>query len=471
MRDENTVTPLHYKLIDAYKSKQYKNLLSFNNVASKKIHINKVTLPGGIVEEDYDFWGYELETDDEKYLLSCMKEGEEINIKDLLPIYPKDLETVAVKGNAYKLINNPIPARIPSKKVMSFKEMIDFLSDIKTTEPLNKVLMTIFTVMQRMKRTNVIICSNPGNGKDSTAVIMDSLFGGVASISNPSVAKLEYLTHNKLLIINEVSSISKAQWNEIQSFLLDVGDLKLRTQKRTRRTAGVGEEIDLRELSIALYFNDITEYKDMSKFFDNKTDGNVKDRFLPLRLWGTHTENFNLITSVNVNSYINRHYDDYRNVVMTFNYYSQHIDELYNPSIDKEFLGLPERWINSLMIFFQGIKAYSEGDKELYDVLKSRVLKAMRDYKEMLKFPESFNLLVSKLKIPKHITDGNCDLKKVIDYLTVQSNDKDKHEKLRALARAKLNYVTKVYEEPTFEIRNIMCVSYTGSNHNKDIEV
>jgi len=471
MRDKDEVTPMHYKLLSGYKDRQYKNILTLNNIKSKKVHINKVTFPGGIVHKEYDFWGYKLEADDKNYLLSCVDENmKEVKVKDLLPIYPEDTETLAVEGVAYEEIHKPVPARIPVIKKHEFRELVDRLNESKTNNPINKLLLTIFTLVQRMKRNNGIICSPPAMGKDSTLAIIDYLFGGCGAVSNPSVAKLEYLTHMKLLVINEVSSIGKAQWGEIQSFLLDVGDMKLKTQKRTRGFSGVGEIINLEDLSIALYFNDITEYGDMKKFFDFKADGNVKDRFVPIRLWSKHTENFNLITKVNIKRYVNDHYDYYRDMACTFAYYEKHLDTMFPPEDDVRFKDLPERWGNSLMVYFQGLKAYSK-DEDEYNMLKDAVFRGMDDYQEMLNFPNNYEVLAAKMRLPKYVYENNCNVDNAIKFLRTISEDKNKHEKLRDVASKKIKYLKALVNEPTFKTRNLLCMVYDDSAYCKEVDV
>lgn len=465
------VTPMHYLLVSAYHDKQYRNILMPSNVVGKKIHINKVILPGDVTEEGYDFWGYELESRKKKFLLSCVdkKTQDEINLIDLLPIYPMDLETVGVKGIAYELINKPVPARIPPKQKISFREMIDRLSITKSSNPTHRKILTIFSTMQRMKRANNLICTPPGMGKDSTLEINDYVVGGCGSVTNPTVAKLEFLTSFlKHLAINEVSNAKGGTWDDIQSFLLDVGDMKLKTNKRSRSFKGIDESIILKDLSISLYFNDITEYNNVEKFFDNRADGNVKDRFIPLRLWGEFTEDFNKIVGVNPIKYVEEHYQWYRDIACTFTYFEKEFDNLVKPVVDHRFVGLPKRWVGSLSVLFQGISLYAENDDE-ENFLRTEVFKAMEDYKEMLKFPKYYEALGMKMRLPKKLYENNSKVDLAIDYLATVAEDEEKHDRVRMAARLKMNYLDKIMLEPTFKARNLLCMIYDSTSKGVDV--
>jgi hypothetical protein len=464
------ITRMHYALVEEYKNQQYKDLLMTQHVASDKIHINKVSFPGGIVNDEYDFWGYILEKDGTKYLLSCMNDvGEEIKIKDLLPIFPEDLEDVAYRGQAYKIINTPVPARIPPKQSLTFKELVLALAETGHSNKDHQVLSTIIGLIQRYYRCYVRVCSPPGFGKDSLISVMGSLVGGCGSVTNPTVAKLEYMTYLNHLVINEVSSIGKGEWALIQQFLLDVGDFKPSTFKRSR---GDREIIDLTNLSISLFFNDIDQYANPDKFFDNKTDGNVKDRFVPFRFFGGYTESFEKITELDPVRFVKQEFSYYRSIVSSYYYYKENIDKLQREFVVPDLTLYPKRWRNNLMYILKGINLFSEDEEEylrLWGVLKNGI----KDYQDMLSFPEHFTTLMGKMRVPISVYGSGCRLEPVVSFLTAKLDEGN--DRSKTLWSARLNYIKRIVNEPLFANRNVMCSCYDEktliSSAHKDLEV
>jgi hypothetical protein len=466
---EEEITPMHYELLEEYKEQQYKGILTSSNVVGGKIHINKVTLPGGVVEDNYDFWGYQLQKDGERYLLKSVDEdGKEIDIRNLLPIIPEALSNVAFQGNAYKEINNPIPVVITPENRIGFRELIDRLNSSKSSNPLNRKLFTIISVMQRLARANVRVSTPPAFGKDSTIAIMDNIIGGCGSITNPTVAKLEYLVALKLLALNEVSSITKANWRDIQQFLLDTGDLKLKTNKRSRAGKGTTEELILKDLSISLYFNDLDTYSDTKNYFDNIADGNLKDRFPPFRFSGGYLEDFNAINKINTIQYVKRHFEYYKDIARTLNYFEGYFKTKTIDFKDERLSKLPDRWQSNMIIFIKGIYEYARDNKERGELIDG-LFSAQHDYSEMLRFPEAFEMLMVKMKIPIKIWEDNCSPHKVIAYLEAIRHDVTKHQTLRSNAESKINYLKKLMEQDTFVNKNLMCQFYNMGD--KDVEL
>jgi len=445
------VTKMHYSLVEEYKKQQYDGLLTINNVSSDKIHINKVTLPGGRVEDEYDFWGYILEKD---------------GVKDLLPIYPEGLEDVAYRGQAYKIINDPVPAVIPPVKVLDFRGMVDSLCESQHSNPQHQILYTIVSLVQRFYRANVRMCSPPGFGKDSMIVSLSNLVGGSGAVTNPTVAKLEYMTYLNHLVINEVSSISKSDWALIQQFLLDTGDFKPSTFKRSRSSSGVGEVIDLSSLSLSLFFNDITEYTDASKFFDSKTDGNVKDRFVPFRVYGRYTEHFEDITEIDNTFFVKANFEHYRGIVSSFFYYLENINNEVHGYEQPNLEEYPERWRNNLAWILKGLDVYSK-DEEEYLAWWAVLKRAIKDYEDMLSFPEYFLILVQKMAIPESVYRKGYSLESVAKYLgaRLKSSSGDSRDSVSA----KLSYVNKIINEPLFANKNVLCGHYNNNPRAKEL--
>ena len=458
------VTPMHYDLVSEYKEQQYKDLLTSSNVVGGKVHINKVTLPGGIVEDSYDFWGYILQKNGIKYLLSSVdNNGKEIELRDLLPIYPEGLSNIAFQGVAYKEIGNPIPARIDAKNIRGFRGMVDDLNSSQSTNPLHRTVFTINTVMQRLTRAYGRTCTPMAFGKDSTVEILDEIYGGCGSVSDPTVAKLEFMTALKLLVMNEASNISKSNWRELQQFLLVATDFKDKINKRSRATRGVEEVISIKDLSIALYYNDIDTYSNYSTFIDYIGDGNLLDRLPAFRFYGGYDEDFSLINKVNPQSYVKQHFNFYKDIARTLAYYEDYFKTSTIDFNDERLDKMPKRWKRNMLVYIKGYKEYANGDEDLFNSLVDESFKAINDYKEMTLFPENYELLMAKMKIPVKVWEKSCSLQKARGYLITIRDDTTKHDTLRDNAESKIAFLDKVIEAKMFSEKNLLCQYYNNS--------
>lgn len=466
------VTKLHYDLVGEYKEQQYEGVLTSADVSSDMININTITLPDGREVKKYGFWGYELKKNNKKYLLGVVdSNNEEINIGDLLPIYPEGLRLISHKGNAFSIIEEPIPARIKPERILNFREIIDRINSIKSSNPLHRKLFIIDSVLKKITRLNSRTCSNMAFGKDSVIDILDATVGSCGSVANPSVAKLEYMAYLHSLTINEVSNIKESDWDAVQQFLLDAGAMKNQIYKRTRKSSGVGEIIDIHNLSIGLFYNDITAYKDLDKFFENKADDNVTDRFVPFKFYGTYTEDFTLINGVDVKEFVKENFLYYRHLTASILYYNEHfIEELKNYS-SPDISMYPDRWRQNLKTIFNGINLYSENQEE-YTILCEELLKCITDYTAMLSFPINYALLLDKLGVPDEIKDKGCRFirtgskvtTEAIKYFNSLSKDKGQKDEVREAARRKVQYLRAVVDENLFLNKNVLCLSYTESN-------
>ena len=63
------VSILYYDLISIFKREFYKDLLTLEHISGPQIKIDKMSFPGGEVDDNANFWGYTLEKDGKKYKL------------------------------------------------------------------------------------------------------------------------------------------------------------------------------------------------------------------------------------------------------------------------------------------------------------------------------------------------------------------------------------------------------------------
>jgi hypothetical protein len=384
-----TVNILHYDLISEFKRQFYKDLLTQEHLQGGQVMLQKLTYPDSGTDETANFWGYVFLKGGRKYLLSSVdSDGKEIKLSECLPLLAKDLQKVAHRTDVYFLIRKPVVARFKSLQTMSFREMVNTFSSLKHSNTPHQKLMWFVTLAQMMDRCNFRVSSNAGFGKDSTIDIIGNLIGGSATVENPTLAKLEFLTHLKLLAINEVVDVSKPDWRNIQQFLLAAGAHKPEVTKHSRAMVnGVSEVLDISKFSISLMYNDIDHYIEKDTFFDDMTKDAVKDRFPALRLYGSFQEDFNQTKSLNLVKHVEEKLEDYKKLIYAYTYYKEHLLQYYHGYTLNLTFVCPPRWKTNLGRLFKVIDVYCNSQEE-FNTWVNVVQQSMIDYEEMLKYPQ-----------------------------------------------------------------------------------
>jgi hypothetical protein len=379
---------LYYEAISEFKRQFYRDWLTLDNVTtSGLVHIPK--LVNTDTSEDLNFWGYVLEKNGVKYLLSSRDTtNKEIILKNVLPLKVVSSKRVASKGLVYEWIQAMSYGKFKALKTKSFKELVDSLSVLKHSNPTHQKLNWFIGITQMFDRANFRIATPPGFGKDSTVDILGNIIGGAATIENPTIAKLEFMTNYKWLAVNEVIDISKSEWRNIEQFLLAAGAHKPELTKHSRAMIkGVTEILDISKFSISIMYNDIDRYPEATDYFDFITKDAVKDRFVALRLNGVLQEDFNSSKGTNMVKFVEENMDKYRDLICNFTYYKENRENYIKHFKVTGLIDMPERWQTNLGRLFKIIDMYCTTQEE-FNLWVEVVNKCMVDYKDMLKYPD-----------------------------------------------------------------------------------
>jgi hypothetical protein len=379
---------LHYDCISTFKKEFYKDLITYEHLQGGQQQFTKLTFPDGGVDDEANVWGYVFEKDGTKYILPAhMSDGNEVNLREILPIRAQDCQKVASRGVVYLLIHRPVTARFRSMKTMTFKQLVDKFSSLGHSNPEHQKLLWFMGLTQMMDRANFRISTPPGFGKDSVVDTLGNLIGKSATIENPTLAKLEERSINlKWLAVNEVVGVGQAEWKIMEQFLLAAGAHKPTITKHSRAFGNVGEELDISQFSISLMYNDIDTYPRVDRYFDFTTKDAVKDRFPAFRLHGRFTENFNEIRRVDVSQYVRDHLQEYKDIIYAFTYYKEHATAEQHHWGFPDLNGLPERWKLNVGKLLKTVDLYCDSQEE-FDQWCGIVLASIDDYKEMLEYP------------------------------------------------------------------------------------
>jgi hypothetical protein len=394
----NNLHLLHYESISEFKRQFYKDLLTIDHLQGGEVHIQKLKYPDGTEDDEANFWGFKLKKDNVSYLLpNKMKDGTKWKASELLPIKPQDLEKVSYRGDVYWQIKKPIKARFIAEKKMTFKMLVDTLSDIEHSNPTHRKLLVMLGFSSMMERCNFRVCSPPSFGKDSVVDTFGALFGSATTILRPTTSKLEFMTSYKWLAINEAVDIQEAEWKRIEQFLLDAGAHKPEITKQSRAYEGVGETLDISNFSISLFYNDYTDYQGEFKYFDTVAKAAVLDRFPAFRLHGNFKANFNEIRKVDVAEFVTKNLATYKDLVHTYTYYKQNLnEELHYYSINKLRPFKSQRWSFNVGKLLKIIDLYCDSQEEFDEWIKV-VNSSINDYQDMVEFERVYNAVKGKI--------------------------------------------------------------------------
>lgn len=415
---------LNYNAIAIFNEEYYKDLLTQNHLTDGETLFKTLSDSEGN-ELGKNIPGYPLQKGNIKYLLPSRTEDEdgarELNLNEDLPIIVKKKQKIYSGSTGYIHIKKYSSAKFRPEQRMTFRELVDKLSSsLSHSNTEHYKLYWMVALASMIDRVNIRLCTPPGFGKDSLVDIMGNLIGNATSITNPTVAKLEYLSYSKWLVLNEVVDVTPGDWRLSEQFLLDAGALKTQIAKRSRAIGGIGEFLDIKNLSLSLFYNDITEYTDSKKFFDAVTKGAVKDRFLPLRFHGSYTENFNEVSKIDLQEFVKENMGEYDDIIRTFVYYKHNINNSLHYYTHPE-TKLKERHKTALGKILKIVDVYSESQEEFNKWFKI-IMDANQDYKEMLEFPLLVEQAIKK--------QGQAETERFINGLKIIDTFTEKKKRL-----------------------------------------
>jgi hypothetical protein len=418
---------LHYETIGEFMYQYHNHLLREEHLAQRgQKNIPKFREPGNEDFLELDFWGYWFIKDGVNYIISSTDEDdEEVSLDDLIPVEAHDIQKLAdTKGEVYMLVRKPITRRILPEQRCQPKEFIDKLSCIAHSNPRQQKLLLFQVLSQLWDRSYYRVASPASFGKDSVVDVCSALFGGCGLVENPTIAKLEdRATMLKLLVGNEVVGIPKANWQIIEDFLLPAACHKNFITKHSRAFKNVGELINIRNLSISLFYNDIDHYPDKDgegyiPYFDATTKRAVRNRFPAFRFYGGFTEDFNAVARINTKKYVKDHWEDYISLIKSFEFYKLNYHD-YMTGFNSDKLMLQKgRDATNMGRLLKIIDFYCDTQEE-FDSWMETINDSMIDYLDMLKYPKLEYRLKKKLS-EKEFDDKMKEVQK-IDTFTARN--------------------------------------------------
>ena len=344
-----------YGSVGAFFQQYYDKLLTENMICGNELFIEDYKDEHGMPTSLSKFL-FPLKKDKFTYLVA----SEYIN---KLPIMVKWYEKTSYSGKGYRLVTDLKPMKITPQKTMTFRQLVNDFATLQHDTPKQDLLWRLISLVAYVDRINVRVATNPEFGKDSKLNIINSLTGEIGKISNPTIAKLEYMLFNKVCFINEVAGINSQSKQDVEQFLLQCGDFNNEYTKRSRASAGSSEKYDISKMSLIIAYNDLGQYSSTSKYFDFMwtNTGAINNRILPFLFTGRITEDFNEV--FDIDKVVKDNWDFYIKFMRALLYFKD------TPIVklkwkQPEFEFMTDRWKRNFTIILKWVDLYSESQEE-----------------------------------------------------------------------------------------------------------
>lgn len=418
---------LHTEVLAVFNEKYFEKVLNAEHINTEgMVNFPKAKATDG-EELDINFFGWIATKNGVSWLIpNTDKEGNIIKIKDILPLVPTKHMEIGFQNKSYRLIKKYNVVKYKKENILGMKGLVNKLSANNHTNPQQRKLLIMSIISQIFYRAYFRFSSPPGFGKDSIIDTLNLLVGGCATIENPSVPKLEReASIRNLTGLNEVVGLTRNQWVDIGKFMLAACAYKPSITKRTRAFGGVGETINLRNYSISLFYNDIDCYPDKKVvYFDDLAEQGVKDRLPAMRLHGGFTYDFNKVNTINVEVFVDNHWEDLLSIIYTLSFFKNNLKGkvVYSYDLSK----YPARWQRSLGVLLMVIQEYVDSQEE-FDEWVALLKDSMLDYVAMIEYP---NLLGALKKTLSKKEFGEYSKNLIKEYSTFSGRVKDINNKL-----------------------------------------
>jgi hypothetical protein len=363
----------HYDTVERFFHTYYDKLLTENMVNGDEMYI-----------EDYKDASGELITLQE--FLYPVRKGKIVYLVssqfiDELPLLVENSEKVSYKGKGFVLVKQATPMKIRPEQKMSFRDLVDKFAEGDHSALPHKFLYSLLVLISFLDRINIRIATPPEFGKDSKIKTLNGMVGNIGIISNPTIAKLEYMLFNKVIFLNEVSNISSNNKNDIEQFLLSCADFSNKYTKRSRATQGGHEDYNISKLSLMVAYNTIHEYNNLSKYFDNLWSNKaISERVLPFLFKGRTKEDFNI--KFDVDEAVEDNWSFYLDFIRTLMFYKDYYPKKNYKEYDKHKL-MNGRWQRNFNTIKKWVAEYSETEEE-YNLLLNQLFETHIKYIDMI---------------------------------------------------------------------------------------
>lgn len=357
---------MHIDVIKYFSNNLFEGILTEANIVSKKKAIK--------LKDDIDtikHYGYFMEKNKETYFLPSDY------IKEL-PIKILNKKEVDYQTDVFYLIDEIETVKIPAKKILTFREMIDLIANFKHSNPMQFLLYKIIITTAIIDRINFRVISKKGFGKDSVVDIFQMLHPNIVNQYGASYAKMEFILRNKFILFNEIGNLKEDDKYNFQNFFLATGSFFPIYSKRTRKTLDVEDEFDISQLSVGIAYNTPDYYIEKGQeYFDMIFTSAVTDRFIPFLFEGVILTEFGEINEKQLST---EYSNIYKSIISTLTWFKQNpIENKYKLPETTKFENERKRYKRTFKVIAKYISEYAENEQEYVELI-TELYKAYQTY-------------------------------------------------------------------------------------------
>ena len=314
----------HFKVWKQFNRKVFHKTLTAADQAGKKFFLDKVQAVGkeNRVEE--------LPVD--KKVFKFAKEGQDYLLEEdfasKLPLNPTDSIDCYLKESdktIFKLVTKGVSAKLTPQRTMTFREFVDGWNPMEHTDMMSKKFLTMLLVASKHKSIKCSICSEAESGKNMNFTLGGFITNDIVKLGMPiTLARLyESLFFNKVIIGNEITSLSGAQVKDVERVFIDLADGSPDMEKHSMARKKNMSKIGIEKTSVIFPFNRVQDLSAGAVFFDDvwQNKAAIKSRYPSFLLKGRVTTVMREPNASESNEIMEKNYQEMRVWAKNFIYY------------------------------------------------------------------------------------------------------------------------------------------------------
>ena len=372
----NDATIQHYNVWKSFNHKVYKTTLTAEHLINGEKYVDTVYQvvkgsngkylvdEGKIVQTKCVF----LEKGGKKYILPThYTKSFPLNPKDSFECYLKDSDKTI-----YTFIQVPTSVKLGPEKVLSLKDLVVLFNPMSHTDWRTWQFLKLQAIASKYKGGKYRLCGKPASGKNSTDIILHTIFNDNVRVSKPTLAKLETLFyyHQKVLP-DEMTSLTPANVRDVEPFFLTLADESPSFTKHSMAQKYDMNEVDISQSSCVFTYNDPASISPDSKFFDDiwQNTKAFDSRYPALYLEGEITSEMPKLSTSQAKKIMEEHFETLKMLAKNVAYYVEHLsDELHG--YDRSKLSMSPRHRSNFECVIDALDVVSGSQEEFDDWLE-----------------------------------------------------------------------------------------------------
>lgn len=294
----------------------------------------------------------------------------------------RELRLKASDLNVYRFVDNIQSIKIPANKVGTFRQFIDEWNPMDHANHASWTLLKLMSIGSLCKSIKLCVCGAPALGKNSNLTLLMYITGNVINIKKPTLAKLETaMYYNRVIVPDEISSMSSAALQEIEPLFLGVADETPQLEKHSMAKKQNMNKIDLTMLSVIFTYNRKQDLQLGDRTFDEawRNKAAFQSRYPQLVLEGEVTQKLKKLNTNEARQIAIDNMDYLKQKASELQYWLENLyreQHKYNRDVISK---LSNRHSANIEGLIDALDAYCD-NQDMFDVWCQLILKAIDQY-------------------------------------------------------------------------------------------